>query len=363
MEYKAYSFSIRNLIDLYEKNKLILDPPYQRNFIWSKANQEQLIDSIIRNYPLPNLFFLKKGENYEVVDGQQRIRTIINYNKGILIPKNKDQRKSNIDLNAFLEYKLIRIELTSLIEGVDLIEDFYARVNQTGLKINKPELAKAEYFYTEFLALNQELASCPEINSLDIFTEAAIKRMNDIDFISELVALLNYGLYEKKEKVDELYENDITTDKKEELKKEFLKIISVINTLNKVSPINKSRFRQRNDFFTLFGFIKDYSSELLSDDFIYIYKLLILIQDDIAPSNDFCPPFREYAINCVTQSNSKNARTKRLKFFTDVFLNLSSKPNKEQQEIMEFYEIKDYELYKLNSKYYSLPLENIMKVK
>ncbi|MGA2406055.1 MAG: DUF262 domain-containing protein [Bacteroidales bacterium] len=363
MEFKAFTFSIKSLIDLYEKDELILDPPYQRNFIWSKADQEQLIDSILNNYPLPNLFFLKKEEKLEVVDGQQRIRTIINYHKGLLIPKNKNQRKENIKYDKFLNYILLRIEITSLEEGKDFIEDFYTRVNKTGLKLNKPELNKAEYFYTEFLALNQELASCEQINELDIFTDATTKRMNDIDFISELVALLNFGIYDKKDKVEELYDTDITPEIKENLKNDFIEILDIFIVLNTVSSIKKSRYKQRNDFFTLFGFIKDLRDRLTIEDFIYIYNILILIQDDISPSNEFCPPFREYALNCVSQSNSKPARSKRLKFLHDLFLNKSMKPSFEQAEVMKYYEINAYKLQPLSSDFNSIPLEPIRGLK
>lgn len=363
MEFKVFTLTVKGLIDLYNTNKLVLDPPYQRNFIWSKKDQEKLIDSILNNFPLPNLFFLKRDEKIEVVDGQQRIRTIINYDKGLLIPSKKEQRKENIDYKKFLDYKLIKAEISSLEEGDELIEEFYARVNKTGLKLNKPELDKAEYFYTEFLSLNQELANCEQFNKLDIFTDTAVRRMNDIDFISELVALLHFGLFDKKDKVDELYEKDISSETKYILKTEFLRILDYFIAFNIIHPINKSRFRQRNDFFTLFGFIRDKKDKLSIEQLKYIYKLLILIQEDISPSNEFCPPFREYALNCVSQSNSKNAREKRLKFYADIFLNTTSVPNKDQADVMAFYEIEKYQLYKIDSDSYSIPFEEIKKVK
>ena len=363
MEFTVYIFPIKQLIRLYEKKRLILDPPYQRNFIWSKSDQEKLIDSILNNFPLPNLFFLVKDDVFEVVDGQQRIRTIINYHKGLLIPKNKEQRKESIEYDSFLEYSLIRAEITRLDEGKDLIEDFYARVNKTGLKLNKPELNKAEYFYTEFLSLNQELASFEKFNILDIFKDTSVRRMNVIDFISELVAFIHFGLYEKKEKVDELYEKDISLEIKNTPKIEFLRILDIIIVLNSISPINRSRYRQRNDFFTLFGFIHNMKNKLMTDHFSYIYNLLILFQEDISPSNDFCPPFREYALNCVSQSNSKNAREKRLQFYYDIFLNTSDESNGDQDQVMEFYDIKEYELFKIDTDSYTIPLELIKRVK
>ncbi len=363
MNYNVYVITIEDLISLYENEKLKLDPPYQRNFIWSKKDQEKLIDSVIKNYPLPNIFLLKKDGIFEVVDGQQRIRTIMNYHKGLLIPKLEEQRKQNLQYQDFLNYKIIIAEISNLEDKEEHIEEFYARVNKTGLKLNKPELDKAEYFYTEFLALNQELAGSEQFNELDIFTEASSRRMNDIDFISELVTLLHFGLFEKKEKVNELYEQDITLELKESLKSQFLKILDYFLLFNSEFPIKNTRFRQRNDFFTLFGFIKNNINELSKDNFVYIYKILILIQDEISPSNDFCYTLREYALNCVTQSNSKRARQNRLFFLEQLFLNKNNVPNKEQSEVMKFYEIETYHLKHIGNKFYALPIEQIEELK
>ena len=167
----------------------------------------------------------------------------------------------------------------------------------------------------------------------------------------------------KKEKVDDLYEKDISVKEKEELKSEFLEIINSFIKFNSIYPIKKTRYRQRNDFFTLFGFIKDMKNKLTENDFDYIYNFLILVQDDISPSNDFCAPFREYALNCVSQSNSKIARLKRLQFLHDIFLNNSITPNLQQSEVMKYYEIIDYTLVNLNYTYYSLPSEEIKQKK
>lgn len=362
MKFNIKEITLQELISLYYDDKLILDPPYQRNFIWTKADQEKLVDSLVKNYPLPNIFLFKKDEKFEVVDGQQRIRTILNYNKGILVPKLLEQRKDNIDYHQFLSYKIIVAEIYDLNEETESIEEFYSRVNKTGMKLNKPELNKAEYFYTEFLALNQELANCEQFRELDIFTEAVSKRMNDIDFISELVGLLHYGLYDKKEKVDELYEKDITPDLKDSLKSRFLEILDYFIAFNSILQIKKTRYKQRNDFFTLFGFINEMKDKISLNNFKYIYELLITVQDDISPSNDFCVPFREYALNCVSQSNSKIARAKRFQFLCDLFLNKTNQPNTQQKEIMNYYEIDNYMLYKLNE-YYSLPLNEIKSIK
>ncbi|HPE54816.1 MAG TPA: DUF262 domain-containing protein [Bacteroidales bacterium] len=362
MEYDIVKWSIAELINLYEENKLDLNPPYQRNFIWSKKDQNELIDSILnRRFPLPT-FFLRKIENgnFEMVDGQQRTRTILAYNKrnfkGETISELVEEEKEN-----FENYKL-SITIIENLEDSDSIEEFYARVNKTGRKLNKPELNKAEYFYTEFLDLNSILADSPEFKSLDLFTDASTRRMNDIDFISELIAQLEFGITEKKDKVDYLYENDINGDKKEELKTNFLQVITKIAALNTIYPIRKTRYRQRNDFYTLFGFINKYS-ELSNDSLKYYYSILVYIAQEISPSNDFCDPLKEYAINCVSQSNQKRARQKRLQFFEELLLNPYNDPNETQREIIAFYKLTSPNVLVPKGNYFTLNIDKLKEVK
>lgn len=80
MHYEYSTITIRELLELTISEKLDLSPSYQRGFIWSLPDQKSLINTISKGYPLPNLFIrvLKDGQ-MEMVDGQQRSRTIIKH--------------------------------------------------------------------------------------------------------------------------------------------------------------------------------------------------------------------------------------------------------------------------------------------
>lgn len=58
--------------------RLVIQPEYQRNFIYATANREAgVIDSILKGYPLGLIYFNKVAEDkFEVLDGQQRITSI-----------------------------------------------------------------------------------------------------------------------------------------------------------------------------------------------------------------------------------------------------------------------------------------------
>lgn len=61
------------------KSRIDTNPDYQRPPVWSISQKRLLIDTILRGYDIPKFYWRKIGKNpdkYEVIDGQQRLRTI-----------------------------------------------------------------------------------------------------------------------------------------------------------------------------------------------------------------------------------------------------------------------------------------------
>ncbi len=343
MKFKIDFLTIQKLIDLYENDDLDLNPPYQRNEIWSMQSKKLLIDSIQIGFPLPNFFILEKNSKYEMVDGQQRSRTIIGYYKGFF-PDKDDEFFDKETHKEFLNYK-ISVTYISDLDNSEAIENFYARVNSTGLKLNRPELNKAKYYDTRFLNLLETLSINHDFSDLNLFAEQSLARMNDIDFISEIVSQIKNGITDKKSGVDRLFENDINEEDFTKLSDRFKKVIGILKQFNDIYLIKKTRYKQKNDFYTLFGFINN-NLNLKNDTFKYFYNVLVLIGEEISPSNDECESFKEYALHCVSQSNSKNAREERLKFFSELFLNKKNEPNAIQLDILKYFEIEKEPLQK-----------------
>lgn len=342
MQFEHEIWSVEKLNDVYSKRKLNLSPPYQRNPIWSSKAQRMLIDTIKKHQPIPNFFLLRRPKgNYEMVDGQQRARTIFGYLKRQIPDLEGHFSKGE---RSFLKYKLSVTIISKLLEE-ESIEEFYALVNSSGLRLNRPELIKAEYYETRFLQLITNLAAMPEFTELALFSDASASRRNDVEFVSELVALLKYGISEKKDKVDELYEKDISISEYKEITSEFKNVLSHFVRFNQITPLNQTRYKQKNDFYSLFGFIARVK-DLGADTLDYYYRILVTIGEYISPSQEDCTPFMEYAINCVTQSNSKKAREERDRFLSDLFLNKNNRSNDTQKAILEFFEMSQSDLIK-----------------
>ena len=328
MEYKVETIDIRELLRLIKDKKLNLHPDYQRNFIWSPKEQKMLIKTIDDGYPLPNFFFEQKEDGtYDMVDGQQRAMTILKYyNNEFKDLYNK--YFSDKDKEAFLSYQLAVIVLSKVNQAQEKsIENFYFLVNKQGEHLNPAEINKARYYNSDFLSLVNSIMEEQMLIDLDIFTSAAVKRMNDRSLIEEVVAYLFKGITDKRDAVEELFKKQMTEEEIKEKKSLFMSRLERIHKLNDIHPLKNSRFKQRNDFYTLFTFIDKYFNE---DDEIlsYQYRIMIMLDQNqfIRPSNDDCELFKSYAVNCVTQSNSKDARQKRLEIMEEILCNTVSDP-------------------------------------
>jgi hypothetical protein len=67
------------------KTRIDTNPDFQRPAVWSTGQKQLLIDTILRGYDIPKLYWRKISkapEKYEVVDGQQRLRTIFEFHAG-----------------------------------------------------------------------------------------------------------------------------------------------------------------------------------------------------------------------------------------------------------------------------------------
>lgn len=323
MKYSIKEITISQLIEWIKKDKINLHPPYQRNFIWSSKDQKLLIDSIMKGYPLPNFFIYKKEDGtYDMVDGQQRATTISKYVKGEFADSEKHLFK-DVDQNKFLSYILNVTEVYDIdSSNGESLEDFYSLVNKRGVHLNPAEVNKAQYHDAPFMILVNELMDLQGLSELDIFSTKTVQRMNDRSLIEELVAYLFKGnVTDKRKAVDELLESTLEVAKVEQVREEFKSILDTLCVLNDIKPLKETRFKQRNDFYTLFCFIAKHT-ELPQAVLKEQYKFLTFVDDKeyIRPTNEDCETFKEYAYHCVTQSNSKTARLIRLNILEDILI-------------------------------------------
>jgi len=81
---EVQAIKVKEFVDEYVY-RIDLDADYQREKIWSRKNQEDLLDSIVRNIDIPKLYLARvtAGESfdYECIDGKQRMTTLLSFFK------------------------------------------------------------------------------------------------------------------------------------------------------------------------------------------------------------------------------------------------------------------------------------------
>lgn len=130
--------------------KLTIQPEYQRNYIYADGKRDvAVIKSILKGYPLGLIYFVKKSDDeFEVLDGQQRITSIGRYvtNKFAV----KDENGMEQYFSGIAEDKQKKILETTLLiyecEGEESeIKEWFKTINIAGVPLNEQELLNAVY--------------------------------------------------------------------------------------------------------------------------------------------------------------------------------------------------------------------------
>lgn len=192
------------ILDLARNNQLDLEPPYQRRSVWTNKDKQFFLDTIFRDYPSPAIFFHKtiasNGKvTYHVVDGKQRIQTVLDFaNDKVRVAKEFGDVRLNgkkwADLEGEQELRLqfwnyqISVEMIDVVDGT-LVNEVFDRLNRNSRKLTRQELRHAK-FDGWLIKLAEAESEKEEWKRLGIVTTARAKRMNDTQFLSELILVV-----------------------------------------------------------------------------------------------------------------------------------------------------------------------------
>lgn len=151
-------YSVFEMKRKYDKEKICMDPSFQRNFVWNTKQKSELIESVIMGIPLPLIYFAESQEgNLIVVDGRQRLTTFFDFlnnkfklNKLTILKELNGKSFKDLE-NEFSNYAS-EIEDYQLVVQVikyptpDRVRfDIFDRVNRGGTPLNKQEMRNALY--------------------------------------------------------------------------------------------------------------------------------------------------------------------------------------------------------------------------
>jgi hypothetical protein len=99
---ESLDISFGEIISLYKNNELIIQPEYQRLFRWSNQQKSRLIESILLELPIPQIFTIENTDGVlELIDGLQRVSSVIQFiDSSILGFDDTDSSESEFNNNS-----------------------------------------------------------------------------------------------------------------------------------------------------------------------------------------------------------------------------------------------------------------------
>lgn len=185
--FDSYDIAIRQLYDMATEAMIDIAPDYQRHFIWDDTRQSQLVESILLGIPVPSLFMAtNKDSTWEVIDGLQRLTTIINFvgNQEIINIINPSCKKLKITgleklsgINGLMFEQLpkslqimfmtrpIRVTVLNDRSDFSIRYDLFERLNTGGITLHPQEIRNC-VFLGKFNDFIKELSNYPAFRSV-----------------------------------------------------------------------------------------------------------------------------------------------------------------------------------------------------
>lgn len=255
---------VQDLLNWRNHKEINLNPWYQRRSVWTNPQKAYLINTLCEQKPIPTLYFrhsvdleLDKSLR-EVVDGQQRIRSIFDYVDGqfaALHPEFNKRVKYNA-LSSTQKRKFREIKLSGgwLLGASDTdVIEIFGRLNSVAKNLNPQEKRNAKYSGELKQFCLREAASRVSLwRNLEIFTANDIARMQEVEFISDIVLNFLYGLSDfTSTRLNNLYkDNEDNFSEASDIKKRLDSCFSRIAALP-ATVIRDTIFCRKPIFFSL----------------------------------------------------------------------------------------------------------------
>lgn len=242
---------------MVKESKLVPRPEFQRRLVWSRDDKNHFLDSVLRGYPFPEIYFsdgvvnLETGEGSQLlVDGLQRVSTLIQYFDGdpelrlTAVPPyrvlTEDQKK------AFLQYDVAVRDLGTISK--DEVIEVFKRLNATkysllDIEINNAVYAGALKNFCERIADNEFFRTHSVFNSTDY------KRMGDLKYVLGIVGTMLQGYFNRDDAFEGLlgrFNDEFPMQKDVEAR-----LNRTFEFLDECSFDSKSRAWKKADLFTL----------------------------------------------------------------------------------------------------------------
>lgn len=182
-----------------ERKQLILDPEFQREYVWTQKQKSELIESILMGIPIPIVYlFQTRDARIQVVDGRQRIGAIIDFMNNkfglteLKIMKNIKKGTKFKNLEPIQQRKIEDYQIDTYLIQPPTPErvkfDIFDRVNRGGTKLNNQEMRNALY-------QGKSTSLLKELSALGSFKKATNNSIKSKQMKDRYIILRFIGFY------------------------------------------------------------------------------------------------------------------------------------------------------------------------
>lgn len=233
-------YTIFEYLRKLEQGKIITQPDFQRNLVWSNEKKSKFIESIILNFPIPPIYLNETIEGKSmIIDGLQRTTALQEFYKGQFelsdleaLPKYNEKSFSDLPeaLQSKFEDKKLTIFVLKPSTPMVVIYDLFNRINTGGTQLNRQEVRNCIY-------IGKSTRTLKELSELTVFREAineGIKstRMKDRETVLRYIAFKwfdyqNEYSNEMSEYVESAMKrmNKMSDEEINEIKKDFARVM------------------------------------------------------------------------------------------------------------------------------------------
>lgn len=296
--------------------RIDLDADYQREVIWSRKQQLELLDSIIKDIDIPKLYLVEVKDSeqydYECIDGKQRMTTILNFFK----PDSTEESPLTVEVvgknytyaelkskhptiaNDIDKYVLSFTIYRAFHDDGEFVRQIFRRL-QLGVRLNSGELLKTRTGTIKDFIYKEIGNDGPFFRNSNL----SIKRFSRPFTLAQICinsfakAKTNEFVRARYDDLSEFFEEYHDLDKKD---KNLLRIKNVLKAMDKAFGTSAATISSRAIAVTGYLFseelIEDEKEDLLPTFAKFLIKLLVEIKENNELSSKYEKPTNPYIL-------------------------------------------------------------------